>query len=106
KQASMRRLLVSLFIAVTGGSLPTLLLSQEPTPEVVAEQQADDQETPDADIVGVPSEAVLEGPVDRRTYTLGPGDVLTIALFGFRSRVLTIEVAPEGTIIVPEVGIV
>jgi polysaccharide export outer membrane protein len=49
---------------------------------------------------------ILEGPISRTEYLLGPGDVLTLALVGFRSQVLTGEVAPEGTIVIPQVGVV
>lgn len=49
---------------------------------------------------------LLEGPIDRTEYILGPGDLLTLSMFGFRSQVVTVAVAPEGTIVIPEVGVV
>ena len=81
--------------------------AQEPTPagEGQASAPADPAALP-LSLFGTRPRTLLEGPISRTEYPLGPGDVLTIALFGFRSEVVTVEVAPEGTIVVPEVGVV
>lgn len=55
-----------------------------------------------APMVGGP---LLDSPVSRREYRLGPGDVLTVSLFGDLNRVLTGTVTPEGTLLIPSVGI-
>lgn len=53
----------------------------------------------------VPEGPLLDSPVSRTDYRLGPGDVLTVSLFGDLNRVLTAAVTPEGTLLIPSVGI-
>jgi protein involved in polysaccharide export with SLBB domain len=48
----------------------------------------------------------LEGPIDPRTYTIGPGDLLEINVWSAVPFVNTALVTPEGTIIIPTVGVV
>ena len=48
---------------------------------------------------------LLDTPVSRSTYLLGPGDVLSVAVFGEFSRVFVVPVTPEGTAVIPEMGI-
>lgn len=48
----------------------------------------------------------LAGPVDPRTYRLGPGDRLVLIVRGPVSRDVPLEVEPEGTILVPNDGTV
>ncbi|MFQ6103936.1 MAG: SLBB domain-containing protein [Candidatus Glassbacteria bacterium] len=48
----------------------------------------------------------LEGPVERSIYVIGPGDILTIGIWGEEERIMKIPVTPEGNIIVPSVGII
>jgi len=48
----------------------------------------------------------LEGPVDRDSYLIGPNDLLTIGIWGEEEQIIPIPVTPEGTIIVPSVGII
>jgi len=43
--------------------------------------------------------------VSRTTYPLGPGDVLSVAVFGEFSHVYNVPVTPEGTVVIPEMGI-
>ncbi len=52
------------------------------------------------------SPAQLAGPVDPRTYRLGPGDQLVLVVRGAISRDVPLEVAPEGSILVPNEGAV
>lgn len=47
---------------------------------------------------------LLDAPVSRTQYRIGPGDVLDIALVGDLTRVSPVVVAPEGTVLVPGVG--
>lgn len=90
---------------------PGVLVSQEPTPVggttvTTPVGSAVDPATLPISVFGTRPRTLLEGPISRTEYPLGPGDVLTISLFGFRSEVVNVEVAPEGTIVVPEVGVV
>ncbi|MFL5382953.1 MAG: SLBB domain-containing protein [Longimicrobiaceae bacterium] len=48
---------------------------------------------------------LLDAPVSRTTYPLGPGDVLSVAVFGAFSHVYAVPVTPEGTVVIPEMGI-
>jgi polysaccharide biosynthesis/export protein len=48
---------------------------------------------------------LVDAPVSRSAYRLGPGDVLSVAVFGEFSHVYTVPVTPEGTVVIPEVGI-
>jgi polysaccharide biosynthesis/export protein len=49
---------------------------------------------------------LLEGEISRTDYLLGPGDILTLSVFGYRSDTYSLSVAPEGTVVIPEVGVV
>jgi len=48
----------------------------------------------------------LSGPIDAQQYRLGAGDVLSLELSGRASRVVILEVDPEGRMNVPELGVV
>lgn len=49
---------------------------------------------------------VISGPVDPGSYRLGPGDLLAFQVLGRVSRVVQVEVGPEGRVILPESGVV
>lgn len=48
---------------------------------------------------------LLDAPINRATYALGPGDVVDVAVFGAASLLYTLSVTPEGTLVIPEVGV-
>jgi protein involved in polysaccharide export with SLBB domain len=48
----------------------------------------------------------LSGPIDATRYRLGAGDVLSLELSGRASRVVILQVDPEGRVNVPELGVV
>lgn len=48
---------------------------------------------------------LLDAPVSRTAYRLGPGDVVDVAVFGEASMLHTLAVTPEGTLVIPEVGV-
>lgn len=52
---------------------------------------------------GVPAmeSTTLSGPIDPDVYRVGPGDLLLLQLWGKVSRNLTLEVGPEGMVLVP-----
>ncbi|HEX2188373.1 MAG TPA: SLBB domain-containing protein [Longimicrobiaceae bacterium] len=56
-----------------------------------------------ADTPVMPS--ILDAPVSRTEYQLGPGDVLGISVVGAVSRMMTVPVTPEGTLVVPGFGV-
>lgn len=47
----------------------------------------------------------VAGPVDPRTYIVGPGDVLQVYLTGRLTRRMTTTVGAEGTLFIPELGV-
>ena len=46
----------------------------------------------------------MEGPIDPRTYIVGPGDVLTITIGGLSAFSHAGPVTPEGLLVIPTVG--
>lgn len=48
---------------------------------------------------------LLDAPVSRADYRLGPGDVLDIGLVGDINRVHTVVISPEGSVLVPGIGV-
>lgn len=64
----------------------------------------DNQDRPRA--AQIYSGPLLEGEISRTDYLLGPGDILTLSVFGYRSETYSLSVAPEGTVAIPAVGVV
>lgn len=50
--------------------------------------------------------ALLPGPIDAARYRVGPGDQLTLLLWGAISRAQTLLVGPEGEVVIPDLGVV
>lgn len=48
---------------------------------------------------------LLDAPVSRSAYVLGPGDRLEISVFGEFNRIFSVPVSPEGSIVLPGIGI-
>ncbi|MBM4175166.1 MAG: hypothetical protein FJ213_03185 [Ignavibacteria bacterium] len=48
----------------------------------------------------------LEGAIDPETYIIGPGDEFTIGIWGAMGITYSINVNPEGSLIIPTVGVV
>ena len=48
---------------------------------------------------------VLDRPINRKDYDIGPGDVLDITFFGEVNEQLNVTVGPEGTAVIPKVGV-
>jgi polysaccharide biosynthesis/export protein len=89
---------------IVAATVAALVLSASTAFAQAREAQAqvdDNQPVPAA--AGAP---LLDGAVDRASYRLGPGDVLTIALMGDVNRQFTATVSPEGIVVVPTVGVV
>lgn len=49
---------------------------------------------------------LLDRPIERAEYRLGPGDVVNVSLFGDLDRMLTAQITPEGTLVLPSIGVV
>lgn len=49
--------------------------------------------------------ALQDAPISRATYQLGPGDVLDVAILGALNRVFTVSVSPDGTVLLPAMGL-
>ncbi len=52
------------------------------------------------------SAPLLEGPVDREHYMLGPGDQLTVGIPVAEYRIVDLTIAPDAKIIIPRVGLI
>ena len=52
----------------------------------------------------VPSAPAIAGPVDPSLYRVGPGDVLQLQMWGATTRSWTLQVGPEGYVLVPGSG--
>jgi polysaccharide export outer membrane protein len=57
-------------------------------------------------VAGAAQGSLLDRKIDRAQYILGPGDRLILSVFGYRNQVFPLTVTPEGTVVVPTVGIV
>ena len=48
---------------------------------------------------------LLDAPISRKDYLLGPGDVVDLSVFGEINQLHQLVVTPEGTLVVPAVGV-
>lgn len=48
---------------------------------------------------------LLDAPVSRTEYVLGPGDQVDVSIFGDINRLHSLTVTPEGTVVVPAMGV-
>ncbi len=53
-----------------------------------------------------PEGPLLDAPISRTTYLLGAADMVDVALFGDLSTLYALTVTPEGTLVIPTVGVV
>ena len=113
-----RSLLLLLVVQILAVNAPRQLQGQTLTPEQMQQlrEQLRGQPTPGTE-PGVtqprqdpqqllPPTPLLDRAISRTEYRLGPGDRLTLSIFGFRGELFPLTVTPEGTIIIPTVGIV
>ena len=101
-----RKLLTRLSAAI----VPCLLLAgaaaAQTTPEDPAAPPGTQSARNTADPVRtVTSGPLLDRPVERALYRLGPGDVVDVAVFGEVELINTVPVTPEGTLVIPGVGV-
>lgn len=54
----------------------------------------------------VPAAQPLDAPIRRAEYALGPGDVVDVSLFGDVNATYSLVVTPEGTVVIPTIGVV
>lgn len=48
---------------------------------------------------------LLDAPISRREYLLGPGDVVDLSIVGEINQMYHLMVTPEGTLVIPSVGV-
>ncbi|HEX2079724.1 MAG TPA: SLBB domain-containing protein [Longimicrobium sp.] len=72
------------------------------TPATPVRRTAADGAARDDERLPVP---LLDAPVSRTEYRLGAGDAVDVAIFGDINEVHTISVSPEGSLLVPGIGI-
>ncbi|MGH7726478.1 MAG: SLBB domain-containing protein [Candidatus Eiseniibacteriota bacterium] len=92
-----------------------LALAQGPAEDRGAESSSESERSPTASRTNagarttfpptLPDEA-LAGPIDARSYVLGPGDVLSLELSGRASRQIPVIVDAEGRASFPEIGVI
>lgn len=106
-------LLCALGLAVSAASATGQQLSPQQLQQLMEAQpnganaNADTESAGDADWAARAANSPrLDRTVDRALYTLGPGDQLILAVFGYRNEVFPLTVTPEGTVVIPTVGIV
>ncbi len=92
--------------------LPALLVMGVRAP-ALAQTPQDSAQAPPAALTPSPAPTIygppaplLDRPINRATYVLGAGDEVSIAILGDVTRVHSVPVLPEGTVLVPTVGIV
>lgn len=106
---STRRIL---YLCGTGCAVATLSFflhaipvhAQDPPPDTVTAARVDTA-------MGAPRPAstasgLLDGPIVRSEYRLGPGDVIAVTILGDYNQVHTVTVSPEGTALLPRIGVV
>lgn len=86
--------------------LPALALAQDSGPALGKLDPQTIQSLKDKQAASNLSAPILiSGPVDPATYRLGPGDQLTIQVWGRATRIVTLDVGPEGGLLLPEAGL-
>lgn len=89
-----------------GFLLPALALAQDSGPALGKLDPQTVKSLQDRQAATALSAPVLiAGPIDPATYRLGPGDQLTIQVWGRATRILTLDVGPEGGVLLPEAGL-
>ncbi len=68
------------------------------------QQQIDTRETRARDRQSSMIPGVVELPVSDSTYVVGPGDILTVAIFSTRYEVYDLQVSGDGKILIPLLG--
>jgi protein involved in polysaccharide export with SLBB domain len=53
-----------------------------------------------------PAAQPLDAPIRRTEYALGPGDLVDVSLFGDVNVTHSLVVTPEGTVVIPAIGVV
>jgi protein involved in polysaccharide export with SLBB domain len=53
-----------------------------------------------------PAAQPLDAPIRRTEYALGPGDIVDVSLFGDVNATHSLVVTPEGTVVIPAIGVV
>jgi len=53
-----------------------------------------------------PAAQPLDAPIRRAEYALGPGDIVDVSLFGDVNATHSLVVTPEGTVVIPTIGVV
>lgn len=100
---SPRLAVLALALALTAGAVPAA--GQVPLPPDTTQDTT--VRRPQAQPTSAIGERgpLLDAPVSRSEYQLGPGDVVDVAIFGDYNEVFSIPVTPEGSLVVPGIGI-
>lgn len=92
----------ALFLIMVVVAIPPAAVSQD------VETESDRRKIDEAMLARMPAleagKVLLEERVDPATYTLGPGDILSIFTWGNFQGQYRLPVSPEGVLLVPEIG--
>lgn len=84
--------------------VPAVLLAQVFKDQKSSSGSLEEDQSSIPQLITDVSEQILEQPVDPATYMIGPGDVLTLNIWGGLEQRLPLIVNPEGVISIPTVG--
>jgi protein involved in polysaccharide export with SLBB domain len=68
------------------------------------EAQAKSMEKKEPERKEISTGNLLDRAVDPKNYVVGPGDVFVINLYGVSALPVSVEVLPEGVVLLPDVG--
>ncbi|HYR07629.1 MAG TPA: SLBB domain-containing protein [Longimicrobium sp.] len=93
-----------LALALTAAAVPAA--AQQGQPGAAQQDTTLRRTRPQTQSIGGERGPLLDAPISRTEYPLGPGDVVDVAIFGDYNEVFSIPVTPEGSLVVPTIGIV
>jgi protein involved in polysaccharide export with SLBB domain len=93
--------LLFLFVVTALAATTPSVFAQQPSPQRPANADTILQ-VPPLDASGL---TLLDRPFERGEYTLGPGDGVDVAMFGEINRFHRLAVTPEGTLLIPGIGV-
>ena len=84
--------------------VPAVLLAQMFKDQKSGSGSLEEEQTSIPQLITEVGDQILEQPVDPETYMVGPGDVLSLNIWGGMEQRLPLIVNPEGVVSIPTVG--
>lgn len=92
------------FLLLVVASLNSIAFAQKDQLKINELEQLRRQQAASVPSVPATDKVLLDHKIDAGTYILGPGDVLSVFIWGNYQGQYTLTVSPEGMLLVPEVG--